>query len=109
MVCSCIFVLKRVEFSVVSNIYARPLGQMTTRCVPQQDNVGLPHGQDVFPDGDLDDLSSEDGTEFLAQAPRAFFALHAGDEAGGQRGVVVAGGGRGGSGRVGLPLGLARV
>ena len=81
------------------------------RYVPQQDNVGLLDSQDVFPDGDPDGLCPENGTELLAQVPRAFFALHAGDEAGGQRGVVVAvcNGGRGGSGRVGLPLGLAGV
>ena len=78
-------------------------------CVPQQDHVGLPHGRDVFPNGDLDGLASEERAEFLAQTLRAFVALHAGDEAGGQRGVVVAvgDGGGGGSRGVGLPLGLA--
>jgi hypothetical protein len=49
--------------------------------VPQQDNVGQLHRRNICSDGDLDGIPSEHRTKFLAQAPRAFFALYAGDEA----------------------------
>lgn len=75
---------------------------------PQQDDVGLLHRRNVLSDGDLDGVAPNDGSKFLAQALRAFFAPDARDEAGGQRRVVVGDVGRGrSSGRVGLPLGLA--
>jgi hypothetical protein len=55
----------------------------------------------------IDSISSEDRTEFLAQTPRAFFALYVGDEARQCRGdVTVCDGGGGGSRSVGLPFGL---
>jgi hypothetical protein len=63
----------------VARVYKRGV----RACVPQQDDIGLLHRRDVFSDGDFDGISSEDRTKFLAQAPRAFFALYAGDEAGG--------------------------
>ena len=50
-------------------------------CVPQQDNIGLLHRRNISPDSDFDSISSRDGTKYLAQTPRAFFALYAGDEA----------------------------
>jgi hypothetical protein len=76
--------------------------------IPQQDDVGLLHRQDVLLDGDLDGFPSDYGSKFLAQAPRTFFAPYAGNEARRQRGVNVGevGGGRG-TGSVGLPFGLA--
>jgi hypothetical protein len=75
-------------------------------CVPQQDNIGLLHRRNIFPDSDFDSISSRNRAKFLAQTPRAFFALYAGDEARWYcRVIALCDGGGGGSGSVGLPFG----
>jgi hypothetical protein len=58
----------------------------------------------------IDSILSEDRTKFLAQTPRAFFALYLGDGATPRRGgggaVTVCDGGSGGSKSVGPPFEL---